>query len=135
MMEEKNNNKFTNSFDKFNLMKYRILMSVAILNSLGRPATTRAIWEHMSSIYRYDTLSSRISAMTNRELIAQRANIKGCVFKYKLSAQGKRNLRGYQERHKNGLNLRLKKVPKQTNWDGIVLLPDLNIEELNTKNM
>lgn len=134
-MEEKNNNKFTNSFDKFNLMKYRILMSVAILNSLGCAATTRAIWRHMSSIYRYDTLTSRISAMTDRELIAQRSKIKGCVFKYKLSAQGKRNLMGYQERQKNGYNLRLKSLPQKMDWSGIKLLPDFDPEKTNAKNM
>jgi len=134
-MEEKNNNKFTCSFDKFNIMKYRILMSVAILNSLGCPATTRAIWRHMSSVHRYDTLTSRISAMTDRELIAQRSKIKGCVFKYKLSAQGKRNLAAYQERHKNGFSLRLKKVPKKVDWSGVVLLPDYKPDKTNENNM
>jgi hypothetical protein len=116
--------------DVFNLMKYRILSAVALLNSIGCPATSKNIWYHMYGNYKYPSVTGRIQKMTYRELTPkhQKKSINGCRFVYKLSAQGKRNLKGYQERHKNNLNLRLKKLPQRMNWDHIQLIDKTKIK-------
>jgi hypothetical protein len=115
--------------DVFNLMKYRILSSVAILNSLNCPVTARNVWRHMSSCYKFSTIRGKMSVMTNVELLARYSPTSHASLQYSLSSQGKRNLKAYQERHRNGFNLRLKKVPKKMDWSGISLLPDYKPEE------
>jgi len=50
----------------------------------------------------------------------------GCIFKYKISAHGKRLLARYQERHENGETLRLKwDKPFKVDYSDFVLLPGL----------
>lgn len=122
----------TNKIDVFNLLKYRILYCVAMLNSLGCPVTTKNVWRHMHSIYSYVGIRSRMSEMSGRELTARykKSKTDQCKLVYRLSAQGKRNLAAYQERHRNGFDLRLKKVPKKMDWSQIVLLPDYEPEEM-----
>jgi len=103
--------------DVFNTAKYKVYSAISVLTRNGQVANLVSV-RKMTGL-RTGLANSTLHDMTGRGIIASIDHNKtnGCTLKYRLSAQGKRNLAEYQERHKMGYDLRLKrKKPQKVDW-------------------
>lgn len=114
----------------YNLTKYRTLFAIVACVANDIPATS----------YSISVLTGMKQKHVVKQLIYYESYIlpkryskspDGCRLKYKLSAKGKRVFVAFKERHRNGLNLNIRKFPKRMNWEGVKILPGYDrIEKL-----
>lgn len=116
--------------DYYNRNRYHIMWAVTVLNSTGCIANFNYI--HRITKIKKDSLKKHLNKMSGIELIRKEdpKRTSHCIFKFKLSAHGKRLFERYQERHDRGETLRLKwDVPFKVDYSDFELLPGLKDHE------
>lgn len=110
----------------YNGTKYHIFTAIAVLQHYQIPATSKTIAYLTGIRYRHV-----VKYLINYEsyLLAKpiRKSPDNCRLKYGLSAKGKRVQRVFLDRHENGFDLNIRRVPKKQDWSKFKLIP--NMEE------